>query len=213
MSVITSTVAIWITISYSKREDVKLSKSAAKDTTKMVPIQQEKQNFIDNLVTGFYNLFGIETLNNQKLQLALKRGRKDFRRTRLINPNLVKAKLDGINLTGVNLNKVNLREASLLKAQLHKTKMVGANLDSANLKGANLSRANLKDAQLSWADLRNTNLSNTLFYNANFTGADLDKSSILAAKRGLTKFDHARLPDGVFLVRVCYFLLLLKKRV
>ena len=91
--------------------------------------------------------------------------------------------------------------------------MVGANLDSANLKGANLSRANLKDAQLSWADLRNTNLSNTLFYNANLTGADLDKSSILAAKRGFTKFDHARLPDGVFLVRVCYFLLLLKKRV
>ena len=175
------------------------------DSTKMVPSKQEKQNFIDNLFTGFYNLFGIETLNDQKLQLDLKRGRKDFRRTRLIKPNLFKAKLDGINFTGVNLNKVNLSEASLMNTQLHKTTMLGATLDSANLKGANLSRANLKDAQLSWADLRNTNLSNTLLYNANLTGADLDRSSIMSAKRLFTKFDHARLPSGVSLVKSFWF--------
>ncbi|MDT9341618.1 pentapeptide repeat-containing protein [Trichodesmium erythraeum 21-75] len=175
------------------------------DSTKMVPSKQEKQNFIENLATGFYNLLGIETLNNEQLHLALKEGRKDFRRTRLIKPNLFKAKLDGINFTGVNLNKVNLSEASLMNTQLHKTKMLGANLDSANLKGANLSRANLKDAQLSWADLRNTNLSNTLLYNANLTGADLDRSSIMSAKRLFTKFDHARLPSGVSLVRYFWF--------
>ena len=175
------------------------------DSTKMVPSKQEKQNFIENLVTGFYNLIGIETLNNEQLHLALKEGRKDFRRTRLIKPNLFKAKLDGINFTGVNLNKVNLSEASLMNTQLHKTKMLGANLDSANLKGANLSRANLKDAQLSWADLRNTNLSNTLLYNANLTGADLDRSSIMSAKRLFTKFDHARLPSGVSLVKSFWF--------
>lgn len=175
------------------------------DSTKMVPSKQEKQNFIENLATGFYNLLGIETLNNEQLHLALKEGRKDFRRTRLIKPNLFKAKLDGINFTGVNLNKVNLSEASLMNTQLHKTKMLGANLDSANLKGANLSRANLKDAQLSWADLRNTNLSNTLLYNANLTGADLDRSSIMSAKRLFTKFDHARLPSGVSLVKSFWF--------
>ena len=184
---------------------VNLKYQSNQNITKIVPIQQEKQNFIENLVTDFYNLLGIETLNNEQLHLALERGRKDFRRTRLIKPNLVNAKLDGINFTGVNLNKVNLSEASLMNAQLHKTKMLGANLDSANLKGANLSRANLKDAQLSWADLRNTNLSNTLLYNANLTGADLDRSSIMSAKRLFTKFDHARLPSGVSLVRSFWF--------
>jgi len=168
------------------------------EVTKMVPIKQENHKSIDNLIVGFYRLFGIETLSNDQFHLALKRGRKDFRKTRLINPSLVNINLDSINLSGVNLNKVNLSEASLVKAQLHKTKMVGANLDSANLKGANLSRANLKDAQASWADLRNTNLSNTVLYNANLTGADLDKSeSILAAKIMFARFDHARLPYGV----------------
>ena len=189
----------------TKKLPVNFKYKSDQDSTKMVPSKQEKQNFIDNLVTGFYNLFGIETLNDQKLQLDLKRGRKDFRRTRLIKPNLFKAKLDGINFTGVNLNKVNLSEASLMNTQLHKTKMLGANLDSANLKGATLSRANLKDAQLSWADLRNTNLSNTLLYNANLTGADLDRSSIMSAKRLFTKFDHARLPSGVSLVKSFWF--------
>ena len=173
--------------------------------TTIVYSKEENQNVIESLIRGLYNLFGIETLNDEQFHQALKMGRQDFRRTRLINLNLARENLDGINLSGVNLNKVNLSEASLIKAQLHRTKMVGANLDSANLKGANLSRANLKDAQLSWADLRNTNLSNTLLYNANLTGADLDRSSIMSAKRLFTKFDHARLPSGVSLVRSFWF--------
>ena len=189
-------------------------KLLANEGRKMVTVKnenQENQHLIESLVRGFYNLFGIETLRGQEFCMALKKGRKDFRKTRLINPDLVGKNLDGINLSGVNLNKVNLSEASLIKAQLHRTKMVGANLDSANLKGANLSRANLKDAQASWADLRNTNLSNTVLRNANLTGADLDKSqSILEAKTMFARFDHARLPDGVVLVK--YFRFFLKKR-
>ncbi|MCL2931819.1 MAG: pentapeptide repeat-containing protein [Trichodesmium sp. MAG_R03] len=189
-------------------------KLLANEVTNMVSFKEENeenQSLIEGLVRGFYNLFGIETLNDKQFDQALKEGRQDFRRTRLINPNLVGKSLDGINLSGVNLNKVNLSEASLIKAQLHRTKMVGANLDSANLKGANLSRANLKDVQASWADLRNTNLSNTVLRNANLTGADLDKSqSILEAKTMFARFDHARLPYGVVLVK--YFRFFLKKR-
>ena len=189
-------------------------KLLANEVTKIVSFKEENeenQNLIESLIRGLYNLFGIETLNDKQFHQALKDSRQDFRRTRLINPNLVGENLDGINLSGVNLNKVNLSEVSLIKAQLHRTKMVGANLDSANLKGANLSRANLKDVQASWADLRNTNLSNTVLRNANLTGADLDKSqSILEAKTMFARFDHARLPYGVVLVK--YFRFFLKKR-
>ena len=183
------------------------------EVTEMVSYKEENeenQNVIESLIRGLYHLFGIETLNDKQFHQALKVGRQDFRRTRLINLNLARENLDGINLSGVNLNKVNLSEASLIKAQLHRTKMVGANLDSANLKGANLSRANLKDVQASWADLRNTNLSNTVLRNANLTGADLDKSqSILEAKTMFARFDHARLPYGVVFVK--YFRFFLKK--
>ncbi|NEO52680.1 MAG: pentapeptide repeat-containing protein [Okeania sp. SIO3B5] len=178
-----------------------LEDKSNQEVTKIVPMQQQKQNFLENLITKFYNLFGIQTLYNEEFHSELNRGRKDFRRTRLIKPDLVGLNLDGINLSGVNLNRANLSGASLQKAQLHKTKMVGANLDSTNLKGANLSRANLGDAQLSWADLRNINLSNTILNNANLTGADLDQSqSILDAEKWFTKFEHTRLPEGVFLV-------------
>ena len=188
-----------------------LEHQSNKEVSKLVPIQRPKQNknVIETCVAwGYYNIFGIKTLTNEEFHQELKYGRKDFRKTRITNPDLVEANLDGVNLSGVNLSKVNMSRASLQNAQLHKTKLVGANLDSANLKGASLSRANLKDAQASWADLRNTNLSNTRLQHANLTGADLDKSqSLLEAKTWFTNLEHARLPDGVFLVRRLFYFL------
>ncbi|MDE5068877.1 MAG: pentapeptide repeat-containing protein [Trichodesmium sp. St16_bin4-tuft] len=185
--------------------------------------QQLKDSVRNSEITAARNLIN-QGCNSIKY-LAGRYFQKDFRVKELIKTleyiqgylqyfhltYLAKKNLDGINLSGVNLNKVNLREASLIKAQLHRTKMVGANLDSANLKGANLSRANLKDAQASWVDLRNRNLSNTVLHNANLTGAYLDKSqSILEAKTMFARFNHARLPYGVVLVK--YFRFFIKKR-
>ena len=180
-----------------------LENQSNQEVTKLLTLQQQSQNkkaSQDWISWVYETIFGIATLTNEEFHQELKSGRKDFRKTRITNADLVDTNLDGVNLSGVNLRNVNMSRSSLQNAQLHKTKLVGANLDSANLKGASLSRANLKDAQASWADLRNTNLSNTRLQYANLTGADLDKSqSLLQAKNWFTKLEHARLPDGVFL--------------
>ena len=59
-------------------------KLLANEARKMVTVKnenQEDQHLIENLVKGFYNLFGIETLSNEQFHQALKEGRGDFIKT------------------------------------------------------------------------------------------------------------------------------------
>ena len=126
----------------------------------------------------------------------------------LIDTDLSRANLSGVEFYGANLRRANLRRArlfhtSLVVADLRSADLRSANLHSAKLNGAklidadlgsadpssstNLSSADLSSADLSNADLRGTNLSQANLNSAKLVGAklylaDLSSTDLRSAK-------------------------------
>jgi uncharacterized protein YjbI with pentapeptide repeats len=95
------------------------------------------------------------------------------RENRAIQPDLVQADLARAHLRGVNLQR-----GELAWVDLHEANLVGADLRQADLRFAHLASADLSGADLDTANIRRTNLS----------GANLDRSDFANARVARTAF-------------------------
>lgn len=118
-----------------------------------------------------------------------------------VRPDLIRAKLSGVDLKGAKLNGANLSEvvlscakvceadfrnsdiswADFRKADLSGAKCSEANLYRTKFRGANLSGADFSGAKLSEADLSGADLRRTNFSAADLRSADLSKAKISGA--------------------------------
>jgi hypothetical protein len=117
----------------------------------------------------------------------------NFEGANLRGANLIEAKLKGAQLNGANLVEAYLDGAQLNGANLTNAKLIGANLQGAtlfhaNLAGADLIGADLSGADLSRANLSRANLSETSLLLTNFSEAIFDRTIMMGASLGTTRF-------------------------
>ena len=129
----------------------------------------------------------------------LKQGVKEFNEWRkeypAIEPDLIKATLNGaklslVDLSRANLSRADLSRADLLRADLDEAYLNGANLSGANLREAQLSGANLSGADISWAYLNGSNLSGANLSWANLSNSELDKTNFSNTEIAYTIFGN-----------------------
>ncbi|NEQ48556.1 MAG: pentapeptide repeat-containing protein [Leptolyngbya sp. SIO3F4] len=117
------------------------------------------ENF-EPLRAGIYHLEAKSTLIDANLS------RRDLGGIDLSHSDLAGAQLAESNLLGAWLVGVQLTEADLSNANLNSSNLSNANLQRAKFKGTNLIRANLTKATLFGVDLSHTNLKDSCLYGA-----------------------------------------------
>jgi uncharacterized protein YjbI with pentapeptide repeats len=137
--------------------------------------RQGRKKMIECLKSVF-GLREYEVLTEERFwSVYLKKGRRDFSRTRLLNVNLGEVDLRQISLqqadlrhcifpsqlNKIDLKKVNLSGVDFSDRDLSGVVLTGANLINCNLVGANLSQANLSRAKLIDTNLERAILSDS----------------------------------------------------
>jgi hypothetical protein len=116
--------------------------------------------------------------------------RVDLKDARLIEANLQKASLWGVDLRLTELERADLREAVLGEAKLQGVGLWKVNFEGAFLGGAQLQQAHLRQANLQEAKLQGANLYGANLWGANLQGAFLGRAT-------LTRVIYEPSPEGL----------------
>jgi len=116
----------------------------------------------------------------------------------LLNADLSKADLSGLDFRGWDLTGANLSGTDLRQTQLAGVILRQANLQRADLRGCDLSQADLQGSRLHQADLRGANLQAANLHLAECVQTDMRAVNLIKARIDGLKHQETRLEGAIF---------------